>query len=356
MMWTKIWRRVFFVLSFSAMIFSGALLISVKTAEFELVETTDLTTQPGVRVLSEDWDGITITELANQPGNFSVDWKETSINLSGTCRVDRLDRNNVRVLAQLPNGGQYPIVIDSGNPRYLLITDTIVAEAGLEIYPMQGLGANIGGFCHVCPLKIGNMEIVHPPCEYTITHYRMRSLGWTWWREKKLNMGLGLMKGFKYIIIDCAGGAVEFSSEQSFQADASQAWSQYPMTLETDQRGHEWLMVDIDLGSGLRHIILDTGAGSGLIAAKDAWAKLSQGLQIKDVVSDKLIMTYGLEPCENITLTELRIGDMLLCDAVVKVIDNNNPWGPDFALLGIGYFANTAIALDFEHSRLWIQK
>jgi hypothetical protein len=46
---------------------------------------------------------------------------------------------------------------------------------------------------------------------------------------------------------------------------------------------------------------------------------------------------------------------MILTRATVHVTEDDNPFGPDDLTLGMSYFRDTVIVLDFRHNRLWIR-
>ena len=319
------------------------------------VYTCNLESTPGVRVLDANNPFFKITRA--EPNRVEVDWGNTGIHLKGHCRVKmREGTTNTQVLGTLREGKTYPVVIDSGFCQYLSVSDTIVLDAGLDIYPAKELGSDTGGFCHLCRLKIGDLTIVHSPCTYTLAHYEKRGFGRDPWKEKKILFGLRLMKKFRYILIDNINQEVEFSVEELFEPADPNRWSRFPASLESDNTGGERLMVDIPIADQTRHLMFDTGADSGLIVAKDVWETIAAKLTIVRKTRNKLSMMHGFEPCDEITVEKLVVGDSSLSNEKVQVLDNDNPWGNEFLLLGMDYFKDTVVVIDFEHNLLWIHK
>jgi hypothetical protein len=113
--------------------------------------------------------------------------------------------------------------------------------------------------------------------------------------------------------------------------------------------------VDIPIAGSTRRIRLDTGVGSSLLLAEKAWAEFLPRLRIVRKTADRLLMLHGFEPCKRITVGELAVGVGWISGAVIDVVGNDNPWGDDFLLMGLGAFEKTSVALDFERSLLWVK-
>lgn len=315
----------------------------------------DFESTPGVNLM--DPNQVIFEIISRDTNRVNVKWDKTEIRHQGRCRVKMRDNSpNVQVFAEVNDGKIYPLVIDSGVTKYLAVTDSLVLDAGLEIYPIYELGKNIGGLCHIQQLKIGTLTIVHPACEYWLAHYERHVLGHTTWKEKKLNLGLSLMKEFNYILFDNVTGEVEFATNNSFNLQDGNQWYQYPMTIEYDEKKYARLMVDIPLAGQTKHITFDTGAGPGLILTESIWAKFSSGLKIQNREKDRLATPLsGWLPCRKITITQLALGNISLNDAQIHVIADDNPFGQDELTLGMGFFKETVIVLDFERDILWIR-
>jgi hypothetical protein len=351
-------KRLLFVIvgvSVSILTFCALQLVESKTSGYRFVRVDNLESMRGVKLLDPNWGGFEIQGPDSNSDKTSVIWKGTSINFkSDKCRVKHLGTSNLTVMATLKNGKEYAVVIDSGNPSAMGISDTIVLEAGTEIYPLEGLGKRTGGLCHLCQVKIGEMTMVHPPCTYTLTHYEKRWMGLTTWKQKQINMGLKLMKSFAYILVDNISGEVEFSGKPVFNPDPNGTWTSYPMKIEPDVNGDERLMVDIPIAGQSRHVQFDTGS-SRLVVARSVWEQISRAFRIVKRTSRKLKMPHGFEPCDRMTIQRLRVGDISVSNPVVEVLGDDNPWGEKFFLLGMDIFKNTVVVLDFEKELLWVE-
>jgi len=333
-----------------------ALILAMRWADKTVyVSTDDLESVPGVRILDSNNDFFEI--ISREPNRVNVKWEKTDIYLKGSCRVKMRENSpNVQVLAEVNDGKSYPVVIDSGVTKYLTVTDSLVLDAGLEIYPIDGLGKNVGGLCHLDKLTIGTLTIAHPACVYWLAHYERRVLGHTRWEEKKINLGLGLMKEFSYILIDNVTREVEFAANNSFNPQDSAKWHQYPMTIEHDEKHKARLIVDIPLVGQPRRIKLDTGAAPGLILTESIWAKVSAGLHLRHQEKARLATPlFGMLPCKMITVEKLTLGNIPINDARIHVIADDTPYGQNEFTLGIGFFRETVIVLDFERNLLWVR-
>ena len=63
----------------------------------------------------------------------------------------------------------------------------------------------------------------------------------------------------------------------------------------------------------------------------------------------------GWLPCRRITVEMLYLGNTPIRSAQVNVTTNNNPFGQDDFTLGMGFFKETVIVLDFKNELLWIR-
>jgi hypothetical protein len=247
------------------------------------------------------------------------------------------------------------VVIDSGHPKGLGVTDTVVTDSRLEIYPMK-FSWNIGGLCHAARIEIGEMTMTNPLCHYMLGHYEKKLLGRTIWKEEKILFGLELMRKFAYILIDDVASEIEFCAKGSFQADSNQSWSQYSMSIERDEQNQQRLMVEIPIAGQPRRVELDTGAASGLILTENIWPKIAPGLQVRRQEKDRLgTPLAGWLPCKKITVDQLTIGNISISDARIHVTAKDYLFGQDDFTLGMGFFIDTVIVLDFERGLMWIK-
>jgi len=320
------------------------------------VLTSNLESTPGVHLLDPNTGIFEI--ISREPNQANVKWIESSIYMKDCAHVKmRENSRNVQVLGELNNGKNYPVVLDTGYPKYIGVTDTVVTDAGLPIYPMADLGHHlIGGLCDLSQLKIGIVTIVQSPCEYWLAHYERHVLGVTTWKEMTITLGLGLLKKFSYIRIDNVNREIEIGGKQPFNTQDINQWNKYPMVIERNEKGNAKLMVDIPIAGKLRHIAFDTGSAEGLTLTEKIWDQVSQALQ--PVHEEKHRLATPLEgriPCRRVTVELLTVGSIPLSYAQINVTANNNPFGQDDFTLGMDFLKETVIVLDFESKLLWIR-
>jgi len=325
------------------------------TGQLLFVQARDIDGRPGIRLLDPNNSIFEIT--SREPNRVNIKWEKTDIYLKGSCRVKMLENSwNIKVLGQVNNGKSYPVVIDTGVTDCLTVTDSLVRAADLEIYPVDGLGRNVGGLCHIKKLKLGTLTIAHPACVYWLAHYERRVLGYTTWQEKKINLGLGLLREFSYILIDNVTREVEFAVKNSFNPQDNNQWQQYRMVTEHNEKQSSKLIIDIPIAGESRQIELDTGAASGLILTEKIWAEVSVDLrQLHEEQAQLATPLLGLLSCRKITVKELSLGSISINDAQVNIIANDTPYGHDNFVLGMDFFKETAIVLDFKRNTFWIR-
>lgn len=319
------------------------------------VQSYDFASTPGVRMIDPNAGKFEITR--REPERVDVKWLETNIYVKDNGRVKmRENSQNVKVSGKLSNGKSYPVVIDTGYSDFMAVTDSVVIDAGLAIYPMTNWKDKlVGGLCELPSLDLGNITIEQSACEYWLAHYERRVLGLTVWKEMKIILGLGLMKGFSYISIDNINREVEFSAKKPFSPRDVNQWIRHTMMIENNEKANARLMVDIPIAGHSRHIHFDTGAAAGLIMTEKIWSEISPDLKLVD--EEKSFMATplaGLLPCRKITIELLELGGLSIHDAQVNVTANKNPYGQDDFTLGMGFFKETVIVLNFESELLWI--
>lgn len=317
-----------------------------------LVERESLEAEPGVTVL--DANNSVFEVLLIEPNRVDVNWSGTKRHMKEpTCRVKRLGRGLTRVMGKV-NGKEYPVIVDSGMPYDMIVNDVTVLESGLAVYPVE-VDSKIAGLCHICRFEIGDMVFTNPPCLYELKHYERKLFGRTKWVDRDIIVGLPLMtKNFKYILIDGVAGEVEFCGEGSFEPDSNESWPHYAMRVERNERNVERLMVTMPLAGEKRKVMLDTGADCGMLVCEKKWRALSAGLEVVKQSRDRARMRDGWKRITVVTVADMDVGERSIEKADVSVMADEDA-AEEYFLLGMGYFADTAIVLDFKHGLLWVK-
>jgi hypothetical protein len=318
------------------------------------VRDPELATVPGICLLDPNSELFEIVQ--REPNRPVVNWRNVAVHVTGGgwARM-REDVKTIKVMGELPGGKTYPVLIDTGNPGAAAVTSTVVLDAGLAVYPVGNPGDFVGGVCHIPELKMGEVTVTNLGCECWLGHLENRVLGRTVWIEREINVGLGLLKRFGYVRIDSIGGEVEFSTGY-FRPEEPNDWRSYRMSINRHQEGRERLVVSVPIDGRIVTAGLDTGAGPGLILTEKRKAEILPHARILEQERDEVATPgHGLFPCRKIILETLSIADLRLTRAMVHVTGDDNPHGPDDLTLGVGYFRDTVIVLDFRHNRLWIR-
>jgi hypothetical protein len=102
---------------------------------------------------------------------------------------------------------------------------------------------------------------------------------------------------------------------------------------------------------------LDTGSGRGLAIGEMPWDQIRQ--KIPEVRLSKAVELYpyiGRLPCRQGIIPRFRIGNRTIDNAGVSVFPDNSPLLQGCSgLLGMQYFRDTVIVLDFERKLMWLR-
>lgn len=350
----RVWtRRLEWAIIACCLAIIAACYVADHTVRTVYVRDPELATVPGVRLLDPNSGLFEIAQ--REPNRPVISWRNIDVSVKDRGRVRMWeDAENLKVIGALPGGQTYPVVIDTGNPATAAVTSTVVLEAGLAVYPLESGDGFRGGLCHIPELKMGDVTIAHLACECWLGHYEKRVLGRAMWIERNINVGLGLLQRFGHIRIDSVDKDVEFSSGY-FRPEEPNDWRSYPMCIEHDRHGSEQLVVSIPIDGVTVSMGFDTGAGPGLIMTEKKQAEILPQARILTHTRNQLATPGGHVPCRKITLEALSVADMALTPAIVQVTGDDSPFGPDHLTLGMGYFRDTVIVLDFRHNLLWIR-
>jgi hypothetical protein len=320
------------------------------TSRTVYVHSPQLASSPGIRLLDPN---VTLFEIVrSEPNRIVVQWLETEVHVPNVCRVRLCGDERVQVMGRVNDTREYPVTLDTGYDGYLLVTDTVVRESQLEVYPFAGIGPCMGGYCRIDQFHIGQVAIARPMAVYLLGHYEKQILGRPTWTEKKIMLGLKVMSLFAHIIIDNVQDEVLFAMEEPFVPPDPNRWRRYPMNIREEPSIHkELLWVDIPLAGEVRSVALDTGADLALTISQANWQSLSQEFPPLRQRKGRVRRPYGWDKCQVMTLEGLDIAGMSPPRAEVYVNDSYaGGW-----CLGMGFFTETVLVLDFKSGLLWIR-
>jgi len=317
------------------------------------VQTTNLATRPGVRVL--DANNAFFSVLNVEPERLDVHWKASEIHAGHPiCRMRRLDGPPTSVMGTLNGKREYPVLIDTGCNQGLIVNDVVALESRLAVYPVEA-SLGVGGLCDVEQIEIGDVTIRHPPCLYTLGHYERRALGRPTQKERQIILGLRLMRGFRYLLIDHPASEVTFGVSRSFVPDPNEPWRNFPLKVDEGDNYRLEVMAEIPLAGRIRRVKIDTAASCNLYVGRGVWQDLSREVRIVGTSRSRSKMFSGWTDVEIATVEQLQVGSRTLPTATIAVHDERVDRKSDTVLLGMANFLDTAIILDFEHHLFWVR-
>lgn len=136
------------------------------------------------------------------------------------------------------------------------------------------------------------------------------------------------------------------------------SWDKYPVKIEEDLNGNMFLFVDIFIAGEKVTLQLDTGSGNGLAVKNSLWQKLSRNIQSPKTKKGSDHYPYiGSLDCKRAVFFELPFGQRLVKNAKVSIFSDDCPLLDESdALVGMQFFLDTAVALDFENYLMWVKK
>ena len=176
-------------------------------------------------------------------------------------------------------------------------------------------------------------------------------------KDDSIIVGLPALQEFKYILFDNIRKEVEFSYNELFEPGEPDLWEQYPFSIEEDFRGNAFLFVNILICGEKIELQFDTGSGRGLAIREELWEKMREKIQNVKLKNSRDLYPYiGRLLCKRGIIGELEMGDRMVKNAEISVFPNDSPLVEDCqGLLGMQYFQDTVMVLDFESKLMWIK-
>jgi len=263
------------------------------------------------------------------------------------------------VEGRLNNGAKYPVVLDTGASIALFVNDIHIMENKLEIYPLKSNNNDSVGWgrCHLPELYMGQVTLTNWPCFYREQHTEVQLLGLPLAKGKAIIAGLAALRRFKYIAFDSVREEVEFSLDEVFNPDYSDLWTQYSYSIEEDLGGNVFLFVKIPIAGEEIELQLDTGSGRGLAVAEELWEAMRNKIQHVKLRRGRDLYPYiGSLACKRGVVPKLEVGNRTVREARISVFPNDSPiMNGCSGLLGMQYFQDTVMVLDFERNLMWVK-
>lgn len=263
------------------------------------------------------------------------------------------------VEGKLGNGRKYPVVLDTGASIALFVNDIHIIENKLVIYPLKSHNVDSFGWgmCYLPELHLGQVTLANWPCFYREQHTEVQLLGLPLAKGKAIIAGLAALRRFKYISFDSIRKEVEFSLERVFNSMRLDSWAQYSFAIEEDLGGNAFLFVKIPIAGEETELQLDTGSGRGLAITEELWERMCKKIRHVKLKKGRDLYPYiGWLVCKQGVVPKLEVGNRIVKNAKMSVFPNDSPIVDQCSgLLGMQYFQNTIMVLDFERNLMWVK-
>jgi len=340
----------------------------INPIHYKLVNTEALQTKPGIPLIDPNDGPCPIKVVKNNDGTAGIRCVVSGqIHQRDLCRVKyhRLYSTNrfMVVDGQLGNReNKYPVVLDTGASQSIFIKDIHVLDNNLPVYPLKTNKADSKdynwGLCRLDGLHIGGVTLTDWPCFYLERYIEAKLFGLlSIGKDDSIILGLPALQTFKYIAFDSIAKEVEFSHGQVFRPKDSELWTPYPFSIEEDLSGNMLLFVEFPIAEQKAKLQLDTGSGDGLAISQQMWQIIQQKIRdIKLKPGSNLYPYIGRLPCRQGIIGELKLRHGMIKDAKLSVFPNDSPiLGGCQGLLGMQYFKDTVMVLDFERELMWVK-
>ena len=263
------------------------------------------------------------------------------------------DASQATIPVEFSNGRKYIAYLDTGGPGYAILSSDIVIDNRFPIWPaFYSDGNSSMGICYIPELKVGTAKIENIIAPYDEYQWQFRIIGIPFYKQQTVILGRDFIKSFDYVMFDNVQSKVVFSKEKAFLPDNPQRWSFYPFI--EDSNGGNTIVVKIPLAGKVLDIAFDSCWGKpGLFINKKHWEAIKQDLSFK--LQGKINGTtyQGMKlPGRKATISSLSIGEKTLKNVEVHISDD-----PDgYSVIGLDYFQDTIVVLDYVNNLFWIKK
>ena len=257
---------------------------------------------------------------------------------------------NVNIFVEFPNGRKYAAYLDTGGPGVALLTSDIVLDNRYAIMPVDS-NSNVG-ICHIPELNIGSARIRDVMGYYEKQQWQLRILNIPVYKHSAVILGRSFIKSFDYVLFDNVKKEAVFSKEGAFKPDNPQVWTSYPFTEEPNPG--DTIMVKLPIAGQVFDVAFDSCGGKpGLELNKNCWNTIKPKLSVKRLrKSHYYRWQAGRISCQKATVSEISVGEKIIKNADITIDDV-----PDnLSILGLGYFQDTVVVLDYVNKLMWIKK
>lgn len=331
-----------------------------------------ITELPDERSMRSDNEPAFVIKSLHDYMNLDISWK------ADAC-VDQNDISRIKYHKQYYKsryivvegriglmGSRYPVVLDTGASQPVFLNVSHVLDNKLLIYHLEDTDSDLNGhklgLCYLPLFQIGDVTFSNRPCLYlsppsTVNLFGVQIAGKNTNNDTVI-VGLPVLRKFRYITFDSVNNEVEFSFNQSFEPGKTSTWKQYPIYIEEDFHGNTFLFVQIPVAGKEVELQFDTGSGRGLAIGEKLWKYIGGEFQDLNLKKGRDFYPYiGRLPCRRGIIPTLKVGDRIVSKAEISVFPDNSPLLAECeGLLGMQYFNDTVVVLDFDKSLMWVKK
>lgn len=322
-----------------------------------------------------DRDGpIYIQEIVTADGFDTYEYSSNTVPIidmpdiaTADFHLEEYARNHYMVVnGKMANGKTYPVILDTGaNLDAIIVQDIHIRENDLPVYPLtksSGPESKMS-LCAIEKLTLGDFHLNYYTGVSWGQHVELKLLGIIpLGRSADICFPLPLMSRFKYFKFDTPAKQVQFSAKKSFIPQSEDSWNRFPLTVESkvSDHGKQFVFIDMEVNGERIRPLLDTGAGLGLMFNNHLWDKIKDSFEETKRKDFNFVLPFHFEgnkpKCTNITVKDLHMGDIKMSGVEITVLPETKSWKKTDCIIGMGYFREKIVVLDFESSTLWVKK
>ena len=335
-----------------------------------VVADDDLVADSGVRLMSAG-GAVFVEEGIDENGEKFYRFGNNvlpRVDLEGVGRADyhkaEFSQNGFMVVeGRMSSGKVYPVVFDTGaGLRPVILQDIHIRDNDLGVYPFDSGNGLPMMLTAVDELVIGELQLTNYPGICWGQHIESRFLGVIpVGRSRDISFPLLLMTQFRYFLFDNVNERAEFSRDVSFDAGKESEWYQFPLYLEwIDGAEQAVLFVEMEINGKVLRPMLDTGCGAGLVMNRSLWDQMEGRFEVVGRKSRRFILPLHFEDnspkCASFKVDELELGDFSIAGGEIAVLPDGKNWERADCILGMEYFHDRTVVVDFERGTLWVRK
>ncbi|MCF7955145.1 MAG: hypothetical protein K9M75_05030 [Phycisphaerae bacterium] len=317
---------------------------------------------------------IFIQEIVTEDGFDTYEYSSNRIPIvdmpdiaTADFNIEEYNRNNYMVVnGKIGDGRTYPVILDTGaNLDALIVQDIHIRQNDLQVYPLtksSGPESKMS-LCAVENLQLGDFKIKDCTGISWGQHIELKLLGLIpLGRSDDICFPLPMMSKFKYFEFDIPAKQVRFSAKKSFGPIAKENWHRFPMTVESMENdpSKQFLFLDLEINGKPIRPLLDTGAGLGLMMNNRLWDQVKDNFRQTRRRNFNFILPFHFEGnkprCTAVKVKNLNLGSMKMTGEEIIVLPESKNWKKTECIMGMGYFKEKTVVLDFEKQTLWVKK